>query len=188
MSQPTRSLQILTHTIQQWSDSNYRVAVTGHRNLGNQAIVQFVTESFHTILTQIHQQHPAHVVALSGLAEGADTLFAEVALELRIPLESVIAYQGLEADFSPGPTRSRFLRLKALSQKVYQLPYTTRSNTAYLAMGQHLVDRCHMLVAAWNGLPAAGKGGTGDIVYYAREKGLPVVHIHTVQQTICVLS
>ncbi len=188
MSQPIQSLHIPTHTVQQWSDSNYRVAVTGHRDLGNQTIVQFVTESFHSILTQMHQRYSAHVVALSGLAEGADTLFAEVALELNIPLEAIIAYHGLEADFAPGPARSRFLRLKALSKKVYQLPYTTRSNVAYLAMGQHLVDRCHILVAAWNGLPAAGKGGTGDIVAYAREKGLPVVHIHTVQQTICVLA
>jgi hypothetical protein len=52
------------------------------------------------------------------------------------------------------------------------------SEDAYLAAGKHIVDRAGLLVALWNGKPAAGKGGTGDIVAYARSQGRPVVHVH----------
>ena len=59
----------------------YRIAVTGHRDLGDEKTVQFVQDTFHIILMQTQHNHPAGVVALSGLAEGSDTLFRGACLK-----------------------------------------------------------------------------------------------------------
>lgn len=41
------------------------------------------------------------------------------------------------------------------------------------------MDNCDVLLALWNGKPAAGQGGTAEIVHYARQKGCPLFWIHT---------
>lgn len=162
----------------------YRVGVIGHRNLGDQSAVDFVTQAFHDILAQVQREHSAGVIAFSGLAEGSDTLFAEAALSLGIPLEAVIAYEGFANDFPPGSAREHYRHLLEQCRVVHQLSFHERSDDAYLAAGQWLVDHCDLVLAAWNGQPAAGKGGTGDIVNYAQHIGRPVIHIHTSEHTI----
>ncbi len=162
----------------------YRIAVTGHRNLGDSDTVQFVAHTFQVLLAQAQQSHPAGVVALFGLAEGADMLFAEAALALGIPLDAVIAYEGFIADFPPGPLREQYLRLLAHCRNVSTLPFRQRSDAAYMAVGCRLADNCDLMLAAWNGQPAAGHGGTGDVVAYARYIGRPVIHIDTTRHSI----
>ena len=160
---------------------HYRIAVTGHRNLVNESTAQFVRRCFITILTRAKQEHPEGVIALSGLAEGTDSLFAEIALQLSIPVEAVIAYKNFFNDFAPGPARKRYRHLLLQCQAVHQLPYRQRSDEAYLAAGNWLVNHSDLLVAAWNGQPAEGKGGTGDVVYYALQRQRPIEHIHTTE-------
>lgn len=168
--------------------THYRIAVTGHRNLGEQATVQFVTETFHTLLAKEQREHPGGIIALSGLAEGSDMLFAETALDLGIPLEGVIAYEGFENDFEAGSARERYYRLLKRCQVIHQLPFDTRSDDAYTAVGQWLVDSSDLLVAAWNGEPAAGQGGTGDVVSYAMREGRPVIQVHTIKHLVKTLE
>lgn len=160
------------------------VAVTGHWNLGDAATIAFVAHAFGLLLAQIGRDHPEGVVALSGLALGADTLFAEAALALGIPLEVCIANRAVIAKYAPGPERDQHMRLRARSRVVHELPYTDRSAESYLALGRWLVASCDMLMAAWNGEPPAKPGGTGDVVAMALADGRPVLHIHTVARTI----
>lgn len=162
----------------------YCIGVTGHRTLGDPATVQFVTQAFRDLLSKMQREHAEGVIARSGLAEGSDTLFAEAALVLGIPLEAVIAYEGFEEDFPPGSARQRYQHLLEQCQAVHRLPFRDRSDDAYLAVGQWIVDHSDLLLAAWNGQSAAGKGGTGDVVAYAQQVGRPVVHIHTTEHTI----
>lgn len=123
-------------------------------------------------------------MALSGLAEGADTIFAEQAIALGISLDAIIAYRDLIADFSPGSSRARHLHLCALSRALHMLPFSERSVEAYSALGRQLVNSCDLLVEAWNGLPPIDEGGTSAVVSYAHMIGRPVIHVHTLQQTI----
>jgi hypothetical protein len=51
---------------------------------------------------------------------------------------------------------------------------------AFLACGARTVDECDVLVAVWDGKDAGGRGGTGDIVAYARSQEKPIVWIHAV--------
>lgn len=166
----------------------FRVAVTGHQHLGDDATVAFVGQSFGGQLARLRDTHPAGVVALSGLAAGADTLFAEIALRGGLPLEVCLAAPDIVENFAAGPERERFLTLCALSRRVHRLPYPERSPKAYMGLGRWLVESCDLLIAAWNGLPAAGEGGTGDVVAYARSLGRPVVHVHTLERVVHVLN
>ena len=122
-------------------------------------------------------------VALSALAEGADTLFAEAALELGVPLEAVTPFKRYIEDFE-GQAQEHYQRLLAQAQVEHRLPHAERSDEAYLAGGLWVVDHCNLLVVVWNGQPAAGKGGTGDVVDYARQVVRPYIHIHTVERTV----
>lgn len=166
----------------------YYIGVTGHRNLGDQATAEFVTQAFHDILAQAKWDHAAGVIALSGLAEGSDILFAEAALALDIPLEAIIAYEGFENDFPSGLARQRYQHLLEQCQVVHRFSFHERSDDAYLAVGEWLVDNSDLVLAVWNGQPAAGKGGTGDVVVYAQRVGRPIIHIHITEYTIKLLE
>ena len=52
-------------------------------------------------------------------------------------------------------------------------PPTTPEKTPTLAAGRAVADRADVTIAIWDGHPAAGKGGTGDIVGYLRERRHP---------------
>lgn len=165
-----------------------QVAVTGHCNLGDEMTALFVAHAFDRILAHLHRASHTGIVALSGLAAGADTLFAEAALAHAIPLEACLASADLIENFPPGLDRDRYLALCQNSQHIHQLPFAMRSNTAYMALGRWLVDSSALLVAAWNGLPAAAEGGSGDVVAYAQQQSKPIIHIHTCHHTIAMLD
>lgn len=164
------------------------VAVTGHCQIGDAATTHFVLQALDAILKRLRDAYPGGIVALSGLAAGADTIFAETALALDIPLEACLACAEIAANFAPGPERERFFELVARSRRVHRLPFIKRSNTAYMALGHWLVDSSDLLIAVWNGLPAVAFGGTGDVVACALKRGRPVIHVHTVQKKISLIG
>ena len=160
------------------------VAVTGHAHLGDPASIDFVARAFKRLLGRLQRQQNGPVVALSGLSAGADTLFAEAALACGWTLDVCIAATKVVENFPPGPERDQHLRLRAHSRRMIELPFARRSNGAYMAMGYWLVDTCDLLIAAWNGRPAAALGGTGDVVAYAQAEGRPIIHVHPLERTI----
>lgn len=160
-----------------------RVAVTGHRYFREDATTSFVRREVEAILQRLLDNYPGGLCALSGLAEGTDTLFAEIALQLHIPLLSIIAADDLIDTFPPGPARARYLRLREQSQSIYPLSFRHAGPAAYTALGRALVAGSDLLIAAWDGQPAPDEGGTGAVVAYARACGRPVIHLHTRQHT-----
>lgn len=164
-----------------------RIAVTGHQELGGAATEAFLTDALRQLLGALRRDGAAPTV-LSGLAAGADTLFAEAALAEGCRLEACLACAEIEANFAPGAPLARFRALRHQCAAVHRLPFVERSNAAYMALGRWLVDTGDLLVAAWNGLPAVAEGGTGDVVAYALERGRPVVHLHTRQHRLAMLA
>ncbi len=70
--------------------------------------------------------------------------------------------------------RADFDALVARADEVRTMPYDTADREAYTAANEYLVSQCEALFAVWDGHPAAGKGGTADVVAYARKAGMPV--------------
>jgi hypothetical protein len=156
------------------------VGVTGHRRLGDDPRLPYVVGAQCVEILR-HLQELAHyrratLVAYSALAVGADQLFAEAALGLGIPVVGVIPFEDYPADFE-GDERRRFETLLGLCRDVHRLRAKQRSDRAYLKGGLWVVNQVEYLIAVWNGLPAAGLGGTGDVVAYAEKKNRTVLRI-----------
>jgi len=160
----------------------FRLGMSGHQQLDDEATVTFVTEQVRELLMRYQkdtcQQGQALIVS-SALALGADRLFVRTALDLSIPVEIVIPCTGYEDIFTTAEARAEYHSLLERCQDIHRLEINECSDDAFLAAGHWLVDHSDLMVLAWNGLPAAGKGGTADIASYARLKRCPFVHINT---------
>lgn len=122
---------------------------------------------------------------LSPLADGADRLVAEEALRLGYRLEAALPFSQAEyeQDFEP-TSREQFHALLAETMtdpplappRVLALDgaHGAHADASYEAVGRLVVRNCDLLIAIWNGEPAAGRGGTAEIVRLAALSGPPV--------------
>ncbi|GIE32979.1 hypothetical protein Ait01nite_060240 [Actinoplanes italicus] len=145
-----------------------RFGVTGHRVLPP-GIAEHAMDHWRRVLPT-----GAGLLGVSSLADGADQLFAAHVLASGGALEAVLPWPGYAGSLAAGDSRARFEDLVRAATTVITLPCDEPSDQGYLAAGQALVDRCDHLFAVWDGLPARGLGGTGDVVAYARSRGCPV--------------
>ena len=115
------------------------------------------------------------IYGYSSLAAGADQLFAEVVLERRGKLIAVIPMDEYSSHFQSDDLEN-FVRLSRNADKV-ELRSTKTDSGAFLDAGKWIAREADRMVAVWDGEPAMGLGGTGDIVSYALSLGKPVHHI-----------
>jgi hypothetical protein len=116
------------------------------------------------------------LTGLSSLADGADQIFASTILAVGGSLEAVIPSTAYESTFL-GPALGSYKRLLSKATRVHQLPFDAPSEEAFFAAGRYVVDNSDRIIAVWDGEKAAGLGGTGDVVQYARDRGLSVTII-----------
>ena len=104
------------------------------------------------------------------LAPGADQLTARVALELTIPLTVLLpfAQDDYLKDF-PKEALEPFFELCEQAKEIITFPKRVDPDRAYQALGVYLVDEMDVLIAIWNGQPARGPGGTGEVVESFRQ-------------------
>jgi hypothetical protein len=151
------------------------IAITGHRRLDD---TMAVTAAVGSILERLARSGP--LVLLSPLAEGADRLAAREIL--RLPggvLRAILPLpvEDYETDFATPESRTEFRELVDRAASVEVLPPQPTRTDAYLAVGCHIVDGCDIVLAVWDGEPARGKGGTAEVVAYARSLGKPLIII-----------
>lgn len=163
----------------------FRVGIAGHRSL-DPAAREFVASACSALIADA--QCGGEVAAVSALAEGADTLFAEVALSRGATLEIVRPYDGYEHEFQTTQQSRRYRALMNAADRETRLPFGTRSTRAYEAAMRYVTDRCSVLLAAWDGTPPRGTGGTADTVRYAESIGRPVVHLDVIRHRVIVRS
>ncbi|MFD3609436.1 hypothetical protein ACFWXA_15405 [Streptomyces atroolivaceus] len=149
-----------------------RIGVTGHRSIP-QEVHAHVLAGLKAALCG----HEGSLEALSSLAVGADQLFADVALAHGAELTVVIPSGDYEAGFADEAELRRYCMLKARAAREIRLDFPHSTDEAYFAAGAYIADHCDRLLAVWDGRPARGLGGTGDIVTYARGLGRPVTVI-----------
>ena len=149
-----------------------RIGVTGHRAIPEEARAH-VLEGMRAVLCGLD----GAMEALSSLAVGADQLFAALALDHGAQLTAVIPSGDYEAGFDDQEDLARYRMLKARAVREVRLDFPHSTDEAYYAAGAYIADHCDRLLAVWDGRPARGLGGTGDIVTYARTLGRPVTVI-----------
>ena len=146
-----------------------RIGVTGHSNLSPDT-VPLVAAALRALLTDI----PAPIVGVSCLARGADQVFARAVLELGGELEVVLpAGDYRERKVKPS-NAADFDELLGKADTVTTMPFAESNRDAYLAASEHMLATVDRMVAVWDGQPSDGRGGTGDVVATARERGLPL--------------
>ncbi|MGW5259724.1 hypothetical protein ACWEQG_02035 [Microbispora sp. NPDC004025] len=149
-----------------------RIGVTGHMNL-TAATAVLISEAIRAHL----RAADGDIVGVSCIARGADSLFAEAVLEAGGTLEVVLPSQDYrEAKVKPDHA-DLFDRLLGKATRVRTMPFDHASREAYVAANEAMLGSVDELVAVWDGAPAAGQGGTADVVAEARERGVPVTVI-----------
>ncbi|MGH9133615.1 MAG: hypothetical protein ACRDZZ_06740 [Ilumatobacteraceae bacterium] len=146
-----------------------RVGVTGHRRLADAAGVADAVERELDAL-----DGDRGIELWSALAEGADRLVAERALER--PGTSLVVVLPLVADDYSADfpdTVDEFDRLldRAVRIEVCGPDDDGSRESAYERAGLMIVDSCDVLIAVWDGGPSGGRGGTAEIVDAARRIG-----------------
>lgn len=142
------------------------VGCTGHQNIPLEAI-PYVREAIRAELRRLN------TVALTGvcsLAAGADQLFAQAVLDSGGQLDVIIPSWGYEQTFDPKGA-ARYRQLLGRATKTLTLNWPEPSEDAFLDAGHHVADSADVLIAVWDGRDAQGRGGTADIVRYAKEHG-----------------
>jgi hypothetical protein len=117
------------------------------------------------------------VLGVSCLAAGADQVFAAIVLELGGRLKAVIPCQRYVESFASQSAKERFAELLARSDECETLAHPQPTEQAFLDAGKRVVELADTVIAVWDGKPSRGKGGTADIVRYARECGKNAVVI-----------
>jgi hypothetical protein len=151
-----------------------RIGITGHQKLRHSSDWDWVSQEVGRILESV--DHP--LIGISSLAAGADQLFANVILQKGGVLEAVIPFAEYENMFEETEARDLFRALLSAASRVEVLVKTGSAEEAYLRAGKRVVDLAEVVLAIWDGKPAAGLGGTADVVRYARDKQAKLIHLN----------
>jgi hypothetical protein len=155
-----------------------KVGITGHQQFEDVSVLPWVTECVRAKLGGFSELY-----GLSSLAKGADQLFARVVLELGGSLEAVLPFAGYDATFENPQDTTHFRELLARCGRVTTLTFALTKERSYLLAGKYIVDHSELLIAVWDGKPAAGLGGTADVVSYALRSGRAVYQINPLKRT-----
>ena len=172
------------------------VSITGHRLLSSDQkakVEPVLKKAIQNIMFVLNEQGGQnHYLALTPIAEGADTMFAHAARSLGIPLHILLPFERSVylKGFSSDLARNEFDMIYndvADDQRTTLSPLKTNEldilgddgfNQLFMDVGRKVVDDADYIIAIWNEKQAKGKGGTGDVVAYAMEKGKNVLIIN----------
>jgi hypothetical protein len=150
------------------------VGFSGHRRLADDEVIR---AALRLAVDQL-SAGGRRLMAIASAASGADTLFLEEIVGRSLPLLLILPFP--LARFREDFTETEWQRVQPLlkaATSVEELSGPESDEQAYLATGVLTVDRCDVLIAVWDGQPARGVGGTGEIVEYARAMSKPLLLI-----------
>ena len=161
------------------SPSPYVIGVTGHRDLRPQDLGALRRE-VGAVLAEIRRRTPdTPLLLLSGLAEGADQLVAEIALQQGVLLAAALPMPlDIYRVQMPQEAQEKLAKLLALSKVTIELPLDGRTPeqirtdedaqaACYEALAHYLVLHSRALIALWDGKHSDKTGGTCRVVQYA---------------------
>lgn len=150
------------------------VGFTGHRKLDDP---QLVANAIRSVFDELSATHGL-LAAVSSTASGADTLFVEEVARRKLPYFLIFPFheERFRQDFSQADW-DRVAAHFGAALSIDEVRDVDSPQEGYLECGVLTADRSDVLLAVWNGEAAAGKGGTGDIVEYARALDMPLIRI-----------
>ena len=146
---------------------------SGHRQIADPGRL---ATAIAAALTSLMELAHGEWLGLSSVAEGGDQIFISQVRALGLSWHAILPLPKAEfaADFPP----EEWAAVERILDGAEHVRVITENGTredAYLDCGMATVDGSDVLIAVWDGEPAHGKGGTGDVVAYARSLGRPLV-------------
>ena len=169
------------------------IAVTGHRDLV-ESETGAIRKIVRTFFTDLQARYPStRLAVMSALAEGADTLVAEIALDMSLDLivplpKPVDSYL---ADFHENTAREKFHSLFRQATDSFILPNSIppapagidadkwQADYPYAQLGIYLSAHCHILLAIWDGNNSRHLGGTAQVVSFHHDDVMPGITSRT---------
>ncbi len=149
------------------------IGVTGHRDLV-ESEKPALEVRVRALFDSLSASYPdLDLQLLTALAEGADRLVAEIAVELEIPLVAVLPMNQLdyEEDFESQQSLAEFRSMLARAQQVITLSNVPGQSSfgrdsQYAQLGLFISNHCQVLLTLWDGKPFDAVGGTAHVVHY----------------------
>ena len=170
------------------------IGVTGHRDLKPEEIPE-ISAHVRNLLNDLQERYPNRKLRLlSPLAEGADRLVANIAVELGLEFSVVLPMPlGIyHTEFSGQESIAEFDALCEQANDIYELPIA-RDGTIesisqpgrardlqYAQSGVFLSSHCHILLALWDGKTSGQLGGTAQVVRFHHHDIMPGYTTRTV--------
>lgn len=163
-----------------------RIGVTGHRDpVDIDAVTRAVRDRLQEVSNRFPDSDTTKItfIVISALAEGADRIVAEQALEAfrerGVQLYAVLPMEAEEYGRDFPDSVHEFAELLEPPTVTIKLPPTRDRDEAYENVGRYVVDHSDVMLALWDGHPPKGRGGSAEIVGYARRQGTPVLLVPT---------
>ncbi len=163
------------------------VAITGHRDLVP-AEIPGIRTRVRALIQGLRDAYPDRaIVLMSAMAEGADRLVAEEAIDIGIPLVAVLPMprEHYLRDFVTPASCAEFDRLCGAAADVFELPLVAAADrpaagapkvdreAQYAQCGVFLCAHCHILLALWDGKASPRVGGTSQVVHFHHHDFMP---------------
>jgi conflict system pore-forming effector with SLATT domain len=149
------------------------VGFSGHRHLADP---EGTAGAIHEALAHLRKLIPGEWIALSSIARGGDQLFVNAARRMGLSWHAILPLARVEfaSDFTPEEWTDVEKSLDT-ADHVHVVDENGDRKDSYLDCGIETVNGSDVLLAVWDGDPARGKGGTAEVVEYARSIGKPIV-------------
>lgn len=158
------------------NEIRFRIGVTGHRDVLPDDY-DFASQNSIKFLTQLKASMPdTRITVISGLADGADRIFAKAALALNMDVEAVLPMplKYYKSDFDEKSYDELESFIKTENVSCIELPLGTgmsddesswsaeQRNELYANLSNDLHNRSNVLVTFWDGEFNKLTGGTAD--------------------------
>jgi len=159
-----------------------RIMVTGHRpnklfgyNIRDPQYDDIRT-FFRAIFKKAQDKYDL-VTAVSGMALGVDSIFAQEALAMNIPLFAYVPFKGQESIWNE-KDRTEYKRLLERATDVRVVSSVNKNDKstvvkALLKRNEEMVDNSDLMLAVWNG---DSSGGTYQCIQYALKKDIRIIY------------
>lgn len=161
--------------------------VTGHRpsKLGGyrtpNPTEQWVRSAMHVILERLQARE--EIIAITGMAIGADQMFCEVALDIGLPVWAAVPFEGQGSQW-PDPVQRHYRDLLAQCSEVHHVSGPGYTAHKMRLRNRWMVERADYALAVWDG----SSGGTGHTVGLLRTHQVPTIHLDPARRVVSKLD
>lgn len=151
------------------------VGFTGHRQLADP---EGAANAIRAALAFLVREVPGEWIALSSVARGSDQLFVREARAAGLSWHAILPLP--RAEFAKDFTADEWAAVEEMlagADHVRVIHEYGDREDSYLDCGVETTNGADVLLAVWDGNQARGKGGTAEVVQYAKSVGKPVLVI-----------